>query len=32
MVCGFVACALDGSADGLADAWNKAMEKKEGGK
>jgi hypothetical protein len=30
--CGHVACALDGSADGLADAWNKAMETKEGEK
>jgi hypothetical protein len=30
--CGYVACALDGSAERLADAWNDAMRKKEGGK
>jgi hypothetical protein len=23
--CGHVACAMDGSADGLAAAWNKAL-------
>jgi hypothetical protein len=32
MLCGYVACALDGSAERLADAWNEAMRKKEGGK
>ena len=32
MLCGYVACALDGSAERLADAWNEAMKKKEGGK
>jgi hypothetical protein len=32
MACGHVACALDGSAERLAGAWNEAMRKKEGGK
>jgi hypothetical protein len=31
-MCGMVASAMDGSADGLAVAWNEAMKKKEGGK
>lgn len=28
--CGMLAVALDGSAEGLAQAWNEAMERKEG--
>ncbi len=31
-ICQRIACALDGSAERLADAWNDAMRKKEGQK
>ena len=30
IMCGMVASAMDGSADGLAGAWNEAMRQKDG--